>query len=466
MTTQTQDSQSASQRRWALIGLALSLALSSLSTSITNVALPTLAQVFSAPFQDVQWIVLANLLMVTTLVVSSGRVGDLVGRRRLLLAGLGVFTAASGLCAIAPNLPLLIAARAVQGVGAAVLMALTTALVSEVVTKEKTGSAMGALGTASAVGTALGPSLGGVLIAMFDWRAIFNVMVVLGIAAFVVVRRFLPSDRPAVKAPQGRFDYAGTLVLAFVLAAYALAMTLGRGTFGSGNIVLLVAALAGVVVFLRVEARAAAPLVKIAVFRTPALRAGFMMSALVMTVAMATMVVGPFYLSGALELDAMRVGLVLSVGPIVAALSGVPSGRLVDHYGARGVMTGGLIAVTGGAVLLAIIPAEMGVPGYVGPLVILTAGYALFQAANNTAVMADVASDQRGVISGLLNLSRNLGLITGAAVMGAVFALAAGGNAIASAHPEAVADGLRATFICASVLSVAALMICLRSSRH
>src|SRR5205085_6462518 len=139
--------------------------LSSLGTSIANVALPTLAQAFAASFQEVQWIVLAYLLAVTALIVGVGRLGDIVGRRRLLLAGLVLFTAASALCGAAPTLWMLVAARAAQGLGAAIMMSLTMALVGETIGKDRTGSAMGLLGTMSAIGTALGPSLGGILIA-------------------------------------------------------------------------------------------------------------------------------------------------------------------------------------------------------------------------------------------------------------------------------------------------------------
>jgi MFS family permease len=157
--------------RWALAGLSLSILLASLGTSIANVGLPTLAQAFNASFQEVQWVVLAYLLAITTVIVSAGRLGDLIGRRRLLLAGISLFTVASVLCSFAPTLWFLIAARTAQGLGAAIMMALTMAFVGETVPKEKTGSAMGLLGTMSAIGTALGPSLGGILIASLGWRS-------------------------------------------------------------------------------------------------------------------------------------------------------------------------------------------------------------------------------------------------------------------------------------------------------
>ena len=181
--------------RWALASLSLSMLLSSLGTSIANVGLPTFAEAFSASFQDVQWIVLAYLLAITTMIVSVGRLGDITGRRRLLLAGIFLFTVASVLCGVAPTLWLLIAARAAQGLGAAIMMALSMAFVGETVPKAKTGSAMGLLGTMSAIGTALGPSLGGVLIAGLGWRAIFLVNLPLGILTFLLAHRTLPVDR-------------------------------------------------------------------------------------------------------------------------------------------------------------------------------------------------------------------------------------------------------------------------------
>lgn len=181
--------------RWALVSLSLSMLLSSLGTSVANVGLPTLAQVFGATFQDVQWVVIAYLLAITTLIVSVGRLGDLIGRRRLLLAGIGVFTLASALCAWAPTLGILIGARALQGLGAAIMMALTMAFVGETVAKNKTGSAMGLLGTMSAIGTALGPSLGGLLIAGFGWRALFLVTVPLGLMTLLLAHLYLPADR-------------------------------------------------------------------------------------------------------------------------------------------------------------------------------------------------------------------------------------------------------------------------------
>ena len=460
------NTEGASSVRWALASLSLSMLLSSLGTSIANVGLPTLALAFAASFQEVQWVVLAYLLAITTLIVSVGRLGDTIGRRRLLQAGIFLFTVASVLCAVAPTLWVLVAARAAQGLGAAIMMALTMAFVGETVPKDKTGSAMGLLGTMSAIGTALGPSLGGALIAGLGWPAIFFINVPLGILGLLLAHRFLPADHRGTRTDRPAFDHVGTLLLALTLGAYALAMTVGRGSFGSLNMALLLVAAVGVGLFVLAETKTASPLVRLAMFRNPVLSAGFAMSALVTTVVMATLVVGPFYLSTALGLDAARVGLVMSSGPIAAALTGVPAGRIVDRFGAHCMSIVGLIAMVAGSTVLSLLPARLGIPGYIVPLVVITAGYALFQAANNTAVMTNILPDQRGVISGMLNLSRNLGLITGASVMGTVFALGSATNDITTAHPEAVATGMRITFAVAAVLILVALAISVEAYRR
>jgi EmrB/QacA subfamily drug resistance transporter len=450
--------------RWALASLSLSMLMPSLDTSIANAGLPTLAQAFTASFQSVQWIVLAYLLAITTLIVSVGRIGDIIGQRRLLLVGIGLFTIASLLCGVAPTLWLLISARAAQGLGAAIMMALTVALVGETVPKEKIGSAMGLLGTMSAIGTTLGPSLGGLLIAGLGWQSIFLVNVPLGILNLLLAHRYLPLDQSEPKTDQASFDPVGTLLLALALAAYALAMTIGRG-FGSLNMVLLVAAVFGVAIFVRVEAKVASPLIRLAMFRNRLLSTSLAMSTLVSTVMMATLVVGPFYLARALGLETALVGIILSIGPLVAALTGVPAGRSVDRFGTQRMTIVGLIGIAIGCLVLSFVPVTFGVAGYITPIVCITASYALFQAANNTAIMTDIRPDQRGVISGLLSLSRNLGLITGASAMGAVFVISSATIDITTARPDAVATGMRSTFAVAAMLIVVAIAIAMNAYR-
>lgn len=453
--------QPAPSQRWRLFALSLAMLLPSLGTSIANVALPTLAASFEAPFHDVQWVVIAYLIAVTALVVAAGRLGDLFGRRRLLLAGIAVFALASAAGALAGSLWLLVAARAVQGAGAAVMMALTVAAVGDVVPKEATGRAIGLLGTVSAVGTALGPSLGGALVAAFGWPSVFVFMALAGAVALVIGVPLFPRD--AARGPRRlQLDPAGTLLLVLSLGAYALATTLDAAP---GVVALLATAAAlGLAAFVAVELHVESPLIKLPLLRDRTLGAGLAALAIVSAIVMATLVVGPFYLADVQGLSAVDVGLVMSVGPGVSALTGVPAGRMVDRLGPQTVALAGLAGVVAGSLLMIALPGVFGVAGYVASLATITAGYALFQAAGNTAVMNGAAAERRGLVSALLALARNLGLVTGASLMGALFALGAGGIALLGLAPGS-ASGLQLTFAVAAAAAGIALVVAGRGLR-
>lgn len=274
----------AGRTAWGItVTLALAMLLASLGTSIANIALPALAGAFQAPFGQVQGVVVAYLATLTVSVVIVGRLGDRHGLARMLLLGLGVFASASLLCGVAPTLWALIAARALQGIGAAFLMTLPMALMRETAGEARVGRAMGLLGTVSALGTALGPVLGGVLIPLAGWRTVFLVQVPLAVVALLLAAALLP-----------------------------------RGT-GRGQPARLR--------LREVLDRRVAP--------------NLLTNALVAAVMMTTLVVGPFYLGIGLGLTEAMVGLVMAVGPVISIVSGVPSGRLVDGWGSRRVMGGG-----------------------------------------------------------------------------------------------------------------------------
>ncbi len=458
---------------WATVPLALAVLLASLGTSSANVALPTLALAFGVQFGAVQWVVLAYLLAMTALLVAAGRFGDLIGRRRLFLAGLALSAVASVACAVAPGFAALVASRAAQGAGAAVLMAMSFALVGEVVPERRRGTAMGALAAMSSLGTTLGPALGGFLLAGPGWRVLFLLNLPLAVVAGLIGLRHLPTPTPVPGPRRTGFDWPGMVLLAAGLTAYATALTLGQaGTLGGRtSLGLLAAAGAGFALFLLRQARTPSPLLALDLFRDGVLDVGLTTSALVSTVMMATLVTGPFYLSRALGLPADRVGLVLAIGPCVAVLAGVPAGRIADRYRAQAVAAVGLVMLTAGAGWLSLASPTQRVWGYVLPITVLSAGYALFQAPNTAAVMARADASRRGAVSGLLNLARNLGLLTGASLMAALFAAGGGAAGVAATSPEAVAAGMRvcfriATAAAGSALLLALFVVALRSLRR
>ncbi|MDE8741852.1 MFS transporter [Pectobacterium polaris] len=379
--------------------LALAILSASLGTSIANIALPTLTAVFSAPFAQVQAVVIAYLAAMALSVVIAGRLGDRYGLKPVFIAGLGLFALASLLCAIAPQLWQLIAARALQGIGAAFLMTLGMALLRQTAGEKRVGRAMGILGTVSALGTALGPSVGGFLLAIAGWRSLFWIQIPLVTIVLFMAFTLLPATPVKEKT-----------------------------------------ALSG-----------GSPL------RNTSLWPNLTINAAVTAIIMTTLIVGPYYLGLGLGLKETLVGLVMAIGPAVATFSGIPSGRLVDSWGFRRALTAGLSLVVTGTFMLAILPNLLGVTGYILAIFVLTPGYQLFQAANNTATLAEVPGNQRGTVSGLLNLSRNIGLIAGASIMGQVFALGVGTEDFTHADHASLANGMQLTFFLAGGMALVAI---------
>lgn len=439
--------------------------LASLGISIVSVALPALVLAFSAPLHEVQWVVLAYLISVTVAIVAAGRLGDLHGHRRVLIAGLAIFVAASAFCAMAPSLGVLVASRALQGIGGAVLMALPVSIARDVVSRDRIGSAMGLLGTMSAIGTALGPSVGGLLVAGLGWRAAFFLLAALGAAALALSLAAIPSEPRRDSRPRRAMDWWGAVLLAVALTAYALATSGGKIGLALGAALPVAIAALALAAFVVAEKRSTSPLVPLSVVADRATATALALNLLVATIMMSTLVVGPFFLSFGLHLNDAMVGLVLAVGPVIGAVAGVPAGRLADRFGAPRMLLAGLAEIVLGLACLAMLPRSFGAAGYVIALMVLTPGFQMFLAANNTAVMASAREDQRGILSGLLGMSRNLGFMTGASAMAMLFATAIGPTDISGASDEAVADAFTTTFLAAAGLALAALALALLGQR-
>lgn len=349
-------------------------------------------------FGAVQWVVLAYLITLTALAVTAGALGDRFGKRRLLIAGLAVFALASALCAVTPNLPLLLVGRALQGAGAALLNALSLALVIDVAGPASAGSALGFLSAVGAIGTMLGPTVGALVIAAGGWRAIFAINVPLALLVYVVLR----VTSRAVARPSG--PKAKAAPLAF----------------------------------------------------SPPLLASLAMNVLVSAVMISTVLLAPFVLSRTFGLALHEVGLVMAAGPLTTTLTAIPAGRFADRLNGRLVSIGGLVVFTLGACGLALLRTDVGIAGYLIPVVLIGFGFGAFQTSNNTVIMRESPLDRRGTISGWLSLSRNIGLISGAAIIGALFGAVTHGNVQSG---EVVAAAMRSAFTGAASMGVIAVVL-------
>jgi MFS family permease len=428
-----------------------------LAGSMANMALPALGQAFAAPFASLQWVLVAYLLGITCLTVVAGRLGDRFGRRRLLLGGVALFALASLLCALAPTIGWLIAARVLQGVGAACMLSLALAMVGQLVPAAQRGRGMGLLGTLSACGTALGPSFGGLLIGGFGWQAPFLLLVPVSLLALGAGMLGLPPE--GVLPQRERVKLASLSMLVMALLCYGLALTSG-GALALGW---WAGALLGTALFVRHERRARSPLLPLALLADSRLKGGLLASVLVASVMVLTLLIGPFYLYGVFELDMATVGLMISGGPLLAALTGMPAGWLVDRFGSRRVARLGLMVMMSALLGLATLSATYGPLGYLLPILLLTAGYALFQTANNSAVVGAATEPARGAVAGLLTLSRNLGQLTGAAGLGGLFVTLVGTPNLATAMPADLVFGMQTSFALSGLLIGAAIWLLGRS---
>lgn len=443
-----------------LAGLAVSMLTASLGTSAANVALPTLAEDLDGRFGEAQWVALAYLLAMTATSAASGVLGDALGRPRALAIGAGVFVVASIGAAFAPSLPVLIAARVVQGMGAAVMMALPLAIARDATPSTHLGRAMGMFGTTGAIGTASGPAVGGLLLQGLGWPAIFWTMAGLGGVALALT---MPSVGGLPRRERAPFDLAGVVLLTGGVALYALAVTVEEGPVVTTA--LIIGAVAAGAVFAIVERRAIAPVLPMRMLADRVLGIGSILNLVVGAAMMSTLVIGPFFLGGALGLGAAQIGLVMAAGPITSVCTGMIAGRVVDRCGAAGMTAAGLAVMTTGSFALALLPGWLGLPGYVAGTVLLAPGYQLFLAANNTAVLGSVTPRRRGTASGALALARNLGMVTGASLMGALYAAGAGTNEISTAPAEALRTGLLVTYVTTGIALLAAAALALLSNR-
>ena len=254
-------------RKWyVMAAVGMGIILATIDGSIVNVALPTLVRAFDTGFAAVQWVVLAYLLTVTTLMLSVGRLGDMIGKKPLYVAGFVIFTLGSVLCGLSPTIGWLIGFRILQAIGAALLMALGMAIVTEAFPPSERGKALGISGSMVSIGIVLGPVLGGLIFGALSWHWIFYVNLPVGIVGTWMVLHFVPARRP----PGGqRFDWVGAMLLFGSLMALLLAMSLGQeGGFGQPAVLLLATAwLVLLIFFLLVEWKSPQPMIDLGLFR-------------------------------------------------------------------------------------------------------------------------------------------------------------------------------------------------------
>jgi EmrB/QacA subfamily drug resistance transporter len=402
---------------WPLMAICAGACMLLVDVTIVNVALPDMARELHTTFGDLQWVIDLYALVLGALVLTVGSVADRLGRRKVYLGGLVLFAASSLTCGLAPNVGVLVAARGVQGIGAAAMFATTMALISNTYTGRERGMAFGIWGAVNGAASAVGPIIGGLLTANFGWRWIFLVNLPISVVAIALTLRVVTESRdPDPK----RIDLPG--MLSFTVAAAALTYALIRGAWASSETIALVAVtVVAVIVFVLAERRTAAPMLDLALLRNPVFTAMLLAGALLSAAAWAGFTYQSLWFQSVLGLSAIQAGLVVLPCAACAFLVSGQVGRFLHRTSPRWMVGTGLLVIAVGALAQAVVRQNSSWPVVIPGLVLVGIGAGLAMASLTSTAMAAVPWQRAGMAGGALSAFRQLGYAFGIAVLGEVF---------------------------------------------
>jgi EmrB/QacA subfamily drug resistance transporter len=416
--------------KWTVFSIvAGGVLMATIDSSIVNVTLPVIAHYFGSPLGGlVEWVVIGYLVVVAALLLTAGRISDIVGRRVSWAWGLAVFTVGSALCGAAGSLGVLVGCRVLQGLGSAFLMAVSPAMIVGAFPPHQRGRALGLNALVVGVGISIGPTLGGVVVEHFGWRWIFYVNVPLGVLGIVATLRLLPRDRQGTRGP---VDWPGALLLALGLGGITAALSFGSELGWSskpllGGTATALLALAGFGIRVR---RVSEPVIDPRLFKNrvfSSASASLLMS-FVATFAVAFLMA--FYLEELRGWRADHAGLLLTPLPLTSAIVSPASGALADRIGSQKLAASGMLIAAFGLASISAIDETTGVGRLVLGLVVIGIGQAVFRAPNNSALMGSAPRDRQGVAAGVLATARVMGQSLSVAMAGALFAACGGADA-------------------------------------
>lgn len=439
-----------------LIAISLGMLVTTIDGSASSIALPFIGRAFDSPLSVVTWVNLAYLLAVTGLLLSLGRLSDMVGRRQMYIVGSGLFTLMALLCGFAPSLSFLILLRMVQAVGAAMMFSTSLAILSERFPDHQRGRALGLAAAAISAGVAVGPALGGVVLGAFSWQAVFWMEVPLGLLATLGAMATLPADAHPPSAE--RLDLPGAALSLVSMTALVLALVVASDT---GRVVwrpLAGVGMAAGLAFIWRERTAAYPLLNLDLFRDSTFWASSLAGLLAYLALYVYVLLLPFFLIEYAALTPTVAGLILTAEPALSLFSGPLGGRLSDRFGSRALVTLGLGITAIALWSLSGLTRLSSVWDILLRVALVGLGFGLFYSPNSSALLGAAPPSKLGVAASLSSVARNLGMVSGLALGSAVM--------LGYHQPDAVGNGaflvgyslaLRlATVACVAALLVAA----------
>jgi EmrB/QacA subfamily drug resistance transporter len=394
--------------------------MSALDGSVVNATLPVVRRALGSDIATIEWVVTTYLLVVSGLLLSFGRLGDLRGHKRIYVLGFGIFIASSLLCGLAPSAGALVAARAVQAVGSAMLFANSAAILTTNFPPERRGRTLGLQATMTYLGLMTGPSVGGLLASWLGWRSIFYINLPIGLLALALSLRFIPDDRPARQGE--RFDLPGAA--AFMAGLTLLLLALNRGHAWGwtspqtlGVFALSIALLAG---FIALERRVPAPMLDLSLFSRRLFSVATGSAVLNYICLYSITFLLPFYLIQGRGLGPAQAGLILTAQPLVMALVAPLSGSLSDRIGSRMLSSLGMLILAFGLVFLSRLGPTSPLGQVVAGLAVAGLGTGIFISPNTSALMGAAPRGRQGIASGILATARNAGMALGIGLAGAI----------------------------------------------
>jgi DHA2 family multidrug resistance protein-like MFS transporter len=407
------------QRYWAIATLALGIVMAVMDSAIANVALPTIGIDLNADPALSIWIVNGYQLAITISLLPLAALGDIIGYRRIYIAGLVLFTIASLICALSHSLAMLAMARVIQGFGGAGIMSVNTALIRFIYPQRLLGRGIAINVMMVSISAAAGPTVAAGILSVATWPFLFAVNIPFGIAAVVIALRALPHTPRAVH----RFDVAGAVLVAVMFGLLIGSIdAAGHGEALLWFVVEVVAAIAVGSLIVRREHNIASPMLPVDLMRIPMFALSIATSICSFAGQMLALVSLPFLLQRGLHYSAVETGLMITPWPIAITLVSPLAGRLADRYPAGLLGALGLVVFAAGLLSLALTPSDASVPDIIWRMALAGAGFGLFQSPNNRAMIASTPLARSGGASGMLGTARLLGQTIGAALVAFCFA--------------------------------------------
>lgn len=451
--------QKAMSSKWATLAAVLvPVLMGPIDASVVNVAFPRLSEVFNVSVDVVGWVSMTYLLVLSSFLLSFGRLGDMFGFRRIFLAGNAIFTVASVLCGMSWSIGTLIAFRAIQAAGAGMTAALAPAIITSIFPPQERGRALGTQGMVVALGLAIGPTLGGTLLDLWGWRAIFFINLPIGIIAQIVCYELIPEKE---KLEKQKFDWLGAWLALISLASLLFFISRGQYYQWSGLIMLMPAlSLIAGILFIIQEGRTAEPMLELNIFRNQPFTAGNIAALFHFMTQYIIVFITPFYLQHQLGLTSSKVGLTMTAFPLTVLIVAPLSGALSDKIGNRILSSMGAVFCVLGAISLSFVGPDFQPSDVAWRLSLFGLGTGMFQSPNNSAIMGAVQKKRLGIAGGVLATTRNVGMVLGIATGSAVLVTRQLVYELADTSlPRLLA--MHDAFLTAAVLSVICFVFCL-----